>query len=320
MNTIYKEREQAVKHLTESYDRISPPGDLNNLHYHSPGNLSTLVEKKEYNGEANIIIPQKGSGSSIDHVVENKEMVNKTQRLPVPLLKNPVQKYEIVDSSDEELVQDTKDNINLAGRNLEAIPSSIAAQAKAVKSLNLTNNKMKFFDQLSAFTSLETLVLDKNNLKNIIGLPKIETLKTLWLNNNLIDNFEKLLFRVKELFPNLKYLSLLRNPINPAVYFGVENEKPYKRFRRRILQELPNLKVIDTQDVTEKEREEAKFQPKYLIARPSEDGEDNPEDDEPRRFSFKEEKIAPAAFFGSGRLKYDGRDSEGNRFITNLDL
>jgi len=320
MSTIYKEREQAVKDMTQPYGQISPSGDLNNLNYHRPGNLSTLVENKEYNGKANILNPQKASGSLIDDAAENKEMVKETHTQSVPILKNPVQKYEIVDSSDEELVQDTKDNINLAGRNLEAIPSSIAAQAKAVKSLNLTNNKMKFFDQLSAFTSLETLVLDKNNLKTIIGLPKIETLKTLWLNNNLIENFEKLLFRVKELFPNLKYLSLLRNPINPAVYFGVENEKPYKRFRRRILQELPNLKVIDTQDVTEEEREEAKFQPKYLIARPSEEGEDNPEDDEPQMFSFKEEKIAPAAFLGSGRLKYDGMDSEGNRFITNTDL
>jgi len=320
MSTIYKERETAVKHLTGQYDSIIPSGDRNKLSYDSSRNLEKLTENKSYNREADIKISHKASGSIIDDAAKNKEIVKKPQMLPEPLLKNPVQKYEIVDSSDEEFVQETKDSVNLAGRNLEAIPRSIAAGAKDVKSLTLTNNQMKFFDQLSAFTSLETLVLDKNNLKTINGLPEIETLKTLWLNNNQISDFQMLLFRVKQLFPNLKYLSLLRNPINPAVYFGTENEKPYKRFRRRILQELPNLRVIDTQDVTEQEREEAKLQPKYLISRPSHEGEENTDDEEPRKLSFTEEKIAPAAFIGTGRLKYDGRDSEGNRFITNLDL
>ncbi len=28
----------------------------------------------------------------------------------------------------------------------------------------------------------------------------------------------------------------------------------------------------------------------------------------------------PAAFLGKGRIKYDGRESEGNRFIMNNDL
>lgn len=317
MSTIYKERETAVKHLTEQYERIIPSGDLNKLSYHSPRNLEKLTENKSYNREADIKISHDASGNIMDDEAKNKEIV---KTLPEPILKNPVQKYEIVDSSDEELVQETKDSVNLAGRNLEAIPRSIAAQAKDVKSLTLTNNQMKFFDQLSAFTSLETLVLDKNNLKTINGLPEIETLKTLWLNNNQISNFQMLLFRVKQLFPNLEYLSVLRNPINPAVYFGTENEKPYKRFRRRILQELPNLRVIDTQDVTEQEREQAKLQPKYVISRPSHEGEENTDDEEPRKLSFTEEKIAPAAFIGMGRLKYDGRDSEGNRFITNLEL
>jgi len=320
MSTIYKERERAVKDLSKQCDQISPSGDLKNLLYQSPDHLSTLSENKNYNRKADDIIAIESLRNSINDEAANKEIFEKTYGQVGPMLKNPVQKYVIEDSSDEELVQDTKDRINLAGKNLEAIPSSIAARAKEVKFLTLTNNQMKFFEQLSMFTSLETLVLDKNNLKSIKGLPKIETLKTLWLNNNQIDNFDMLLFQVKQLFPNLEYLSLLRNPINPAVYFGTENEKPYQRFRRRILQELPNLRVIDTQDVTKNEREDAKRQPKYLIARPSQDEEENSEDDEPRGVSFTEEKIAPAAFIGTGKLKYDGRDSEGNRFITNLDL
>jgi len=241
-----------------------------------------------------------------------------------PNLKNPVQKYQIVDSSDEELEQDAKDSINLAGRRLQSIPSSVAGQARGVKILTLTNNHITSWDKLSAFTNLETLILDKNNLKTLEGLPSIETLKTLWLNNNSIDDFELILQQIKSLFPNLEYLSVLRNPINPAIYFGAENEKPYYRFRRRILQALPELKVIDTQDVTSKEREDARRQPKYLVASPinfdEEDDDQFEEQAKPRKPSYYDEKSPPAAFIGQGKIKYDGRDSEGNRFITNTDL
>jgi len=241
-----------------------------------------------------------------------------------PNLKNPVQKYQIVDSSDEELEQDTNDSINLSGRRLQSIPGSATGQARSVKILTLTNNQIRRWDNLAAFTNLETLILDKNNLKTLKGLPSIKTLKTLWLNNNNIDDLELILQQVKSLFPNVEYLSVLRNPINPAIYFGTENEKPYYRFRRRILQELPNLKVIDTQNVSDKERENSARQPKFLVSGPSDDEEEEVDQKndraKARKQSYYNEKSAPAAFIGQGKMKYDGRDSEGNRFITNMDL
>merc|ERR1719369_1720001 len=231
-------------------------------------------------------------------------------------LKNPVQKYEIVDSSDEELEQDTNDSINLSGKRLQSIPGSATVQASRVKILTLTNNQIWDWDNLAAFTNLKTLKLK--------GLPQIKTLKTLWLNNNNIDDLELLLQQIKSMFPNVEYLSVLRNPINPAIYFGTENEKPYYRFRRRILQELPNLKVIDTQNVADTERESSARQPKFLVSSPSHDEEDEFDRKDERANSRKEsyynEKSAPAAFIGQGKMKYDGRDSEGNRFITNMDL
>jgi len=241
-----------------------------------------------------------------------------------PNLKNPVQKYQIVDSSDEELEQATNDGINLSGRRLQSIPGSVKGQARSVKILTLTNNQIRSWDNLAAFTNLETLILDKNNLKTLKGLPSIKTLKTLWLNNNNIEDLELILQQIKSLFPNVEYLSVLRNPINPAIYFGTENEKPYYRFRRRILQELPNLKVIDTQNVSDKERENSAGQPRFLVSGPSDDEEeeyDQKNDSaKARKQSYYNEKSAPAAFIGQGKMKYDGRDSEGNRFITNMDL
>lgn len=323
----YSEQQKAQKDLDDLLGKTAPSSDLDHLFSSGRANFSKPDEySKNYHNKTEDILASSPRWVNED----NKEEVGKkTGKLnsphspgpSEPMLKNPAQKFEVVDSSDEELVQDTKESINLAGRALEAIPSSVAARAPGIRILTLTNNQMKRWTQLSHFTSLETLVLDKNNLKSLEGMPPMKTLKTLWLNNNQIDDFELILQEVQSLFPNLEYLSMLRNPINPAIYFGSENEKPYYRFRRRILQEMPKLRVIDTQDVTAKEREDAMSHPKFLVARPLlEDVEDTTEDEQSRKLSYYNEKSEPAAFIGRGRIKYDGRESEGNRFITNLDL
>jgi len=320
----YSEKQKAEKDLDDILGKTAPSGDLDNLFSSGRANFPKPDQYSKNNHKTEDILASSPRWVNED----NKEEVGKkTSKLnspgpSEPMLKNPAQKFEVVDSSDEELIQDTnKESINLAGRALEAIPSSVAAQAEGIRILTLTNNQMKRWTQLSQFTSLETLVLDKNNLKSLEGMPPMKTLKTLWLNNNQIDDFELILQEVQSLFPNLEYLSMLRNPINPAIYFGSENEKPYYRFRRRILQEMPKLRVIDTQDVTAKEREDAMSHPKFLVARPLlEDFEDTTEDEQSRKLSYYNEKSEPAAFIGRGRIKYDGRESEGNRFITNLDL
>jgi len=63
---------------------------------------------------------------------------------------------------------------------------------------------------------------------------------------------------------------------------------------------------------------------KYLVVKkPSqqqmEGTEEAQEVDEQEAVEVKP-KTEPAAFLGRGKIKYDGRDSEGNRFIFNSDL
>jgi len=313
-STARSEREKAKQEVDDLLGK-TVTGDLNNL-FETGYNPSNKTKEKYYSDD----ILNKSQKSPVHSPLYRKEVFSfgNTE----PMLKNPTQKYEILDSSDEEVEQETRDSVNLAGRMLEAIPHSAIVGANGVKALTLTNNQIKRWDKLSYFTNLETLVLDKNNLKSLVGMPAIKTLKTLWLNNNQIDDLELILEQIKSLFPKVEYLSMLRNPINPAIYFGSGNEKPYHRFRRRILQDLPNLKVIDTQNVTVKEQEDAQTHPKFLIARPEQHDDDTTEDEmsKSRRQSYYDERKEPVAFIGRGRIKYDGRDGEGNRFITNLDL
>lgn len=241
-----------------------------------------------------------------------------------PPLQNPEPEFKIVDSSDEEL---ESDELNLTNRMLSSIPLKVAkADGERIKNLKLTNNRLRDWKTLSYFTNLETLVLDKNELKNLAGVPAIPTLKTLWLNNNLFDRLDTLLSDIAKLFPKLEYLSLLNNPVAPAVYFESGNEAPYVRFRKQVIQHLPLLKQLDTTDVTKEERDEADISPQMLIARPKEIStittmsNESMTNREARKPSYYDEKSEPAAFIGKGRIKYDGRDSEGNRFITNNDL
>ena len=80
-------------------------------------------------------------------------------------------------------------------------------------------NNISFFSDLGnlkGFAKLETLILDKNNLRDIEFCPPLSNLHTLWLNNNLIENLHMFMDQVSTKFINLKYLSMMRNPACPG--------------------------------------------------------------------------------------------------------
>nr|XP_020730660.1 uncharacterized protein LOC110125738 isoform X4 [Odocoileus virginianus texanus] len=111
---------------------------------------------------------------------------------------------------------------------------------------------------LSAFGSLEELILDNNLLGDDLVLPGLPRLHTLTLNKNQITDLEYLLDHLAEVTPALEYLSLLGNVACPNELVSLEkDEEDYKRYRCFVLHKLPNLKFLDAQKVTKQEREEA---------------------------------------------------------------
>ncbi|KAL4841716.1 hypothetical protein H8958_013442, partial [Nasalis larvatus] len=111
---------------------------------------------------------------------------------------------------------------------------------------------------LSAFRSLEELILDNNQLGDDLVLPGLPRLHTLTLNKNRITDLEYLLDHLAEVTPALEYLSLLGNVACPNELVSLEkDEEDYKRYRCFVLYKLPNLKFLDAQKVTRQEREEA---------------------------------------------------------------
>uniref|UniRef100_A0A8C9UK03 Leucine rich melanocyte differentiation associated n=1 Tax=Spermophilus dauricus TaxID=99837 RepID=A0A8C9UK03_SPEDA len=112
---------------------------------------------------------------------------------------------------------------------------------------------------LSAFRSLEELILDNNLLGDDLVLPGLPQLHTLTLNKNRISfPLPRLLDHLAEVTPALEYLSLLGNVACPNELVSLEkDEEDYKRYRCFVLHKLPNLKFLDAQKVTRQEREEA---------------------------------------------------------------
>lgn len=110
-----------------------------------------------------------------------------------------------------------EEDLSLAYREFDRIPPQLsnASSIAIVKKIDLTETRIKFLDNLTMFTSLETLVLDRNEMVNLKICPRLPTVKTLWFNNNSLTNLKKFLLEVLDKFPNLEYLSMMRNPIVP---------------------------------------------------------------------------------------------------------
>ena len=110
---------------------------------------------------------------------------------------------------------------------------------------------------------------------------------------------------------------MLKNPICPDVYFsdGVASDV-YQQYRRKVLALLPKLMSLDATDVgvSEKLSNSVHSSSQAALA-----ALDDPFANV-ASFSDASKRIKPASFLGKGRVKYDGRQSEGNRFIGNSEL
>jgi len=187
--------------------------------------------------------------------------------------------------------------------------------------LDLSDNEMKsgaLFDQM---TVLEALVLDHNDIETFSGWPVLKTVTTLWLNNNKISDINSAMDFLAKTFPNLAYLSMMKNPAVPDMYFSDGETDSYQRHRYYVIHRLKKLQFLDATPVTPEERKEAEKRGAFLhVARPKEEPKPVSPKPEEKRKEVKEHTPKVATFLAKGRARYDGSNSEGNRFIQNDDL
>jgi len=149
------------------------------------------------------------------------------------------------------------DGLSFAFHTFESLPLSLAQapSSSTVKKIDLTETSMKSFENLRFFTRLETLILDKNELSSIASCPTLPTVRTLWCNNNAIYDLPAFIDEVLAKFPNLHFLSMMRNPACPGLMDIVNPDiEAIRLYRLYVLYRFPQLQALDFGDVTDEER------------------------------------------------------------------
>ncbi len=76
--------------------------------------------------------------------------------------------------------------------------------------MDVSFNVLSSLSFVNAFPRLESIVADSNALNVPQSLSVMPTVTTLSLNDNKIDNLELLVVFVRQVFPNVTFLSLLK--------------------------------------------------------------------------------------------------------------
>jgi Leucine-rich repeat (LRR) protein len=73
-------------------------------------------------------------------------------------------------------------------------------------------------------------VLDGNKLSSHSKIPRLPSLKTLWVNKNRIGNLSIFIDQLVDAVPNLRYLSMMNNDACPN-FFNGGSLKQYQDYR-----------------------------------------------------------------------------------------
>ncbi|KAK2585358.1 hypothetical protein KPH14_010037 [Odynerus spinipes] len=206
-------------------------------------------------------------------------------------------------------------------------------------SLDLSYNELTSVTALKEFSRLEELILDNNRLRDLKTLPSLPCLTTLSLNNNKILDIDSTLEKIRDCCPKVAYVSLLGNPGCPDQLTNPTStdEDDYERYRLYAIYVLPpSLRFLDSRAVTSSERNEAQNRGRYsrMVKVHSNRSSNNiitvpiPDEFDDAYFNIKYTPLPlpnrtpqdHRGAFGKCKYRYSGKNSEGNRFISNNDL
>ena len=150
---------------------------------------------------------------------------------------------------------------NMNEEKVQSELKKLKKEASDIQHLDLSNNNLKFAEDLKAFSNLKTLIIDNNYFYSLEEFPKLNQLETFSANKNQFSNLNIFLEIFSKKFPNALHISLLKNPLCP--FFT--SEEDYEKYRNRIIAKLPKITNIDGIEVKKEkignhkvEREEKK--------------------------------------------------------------
>jgi len=214
----------------------------------------------------------------------------------------------------------------LVGMDLQALPTNLGEKyGSTTRHLDVSFNRLSVLNDLDKFKCIISIVADNNTIDGIQDFPRLENVKTLSVNNNHISDLKLFLDSVQGAFPNLRFLSMLKNPACPNYFTGRDSDD-YQRYRYYVLYRLRQLKFLDSTPVTDQERSEAVRVGSFALpARPDPSQYRRPSpqpvpEEVPELSQELKKEGQGKASFGVSNYVYYGRQSEGNRFIVNEDL
>lgn len=120
--------------------------------------------------------------------------------------------------------EDENFKLSYAFQNLSEISEKMLPKGvETVRIVDLTENNFAGSSDLRflfSFTSLKTLILDKNQIHSNLKLPYMPSLETLWVNHNKIENLTIFVENLVQSCPNLVYLSMIDNKAAPSYFNG----------------------------------------------------------------------------------------------------
>ncbi|XP_072046798.1 leucine-rich melanocyte differentiation-associated protein-like [Amphiura filiformis] len=157
--------------------------------------------------------------------------------------------------------------LTLAYQELTEVPPNVVKNyAAATRELDLSFNKISELRSLEGFYSINTLILDNNDIKSHVKFPPLPNLHTLWINRNRISNLTVFIENIAREFPKLTYLSMMNNSAAPS-YFNGGSYQQYTDYRYYVISQLPDLTMLDDKPVDAEERYEAEkiYKPRLTV-------------------------------------------------------
>jgi hypothetical protein len=140
---------------------------------------------------------------------------------------------------------------------LNSIPERLLPNDKhIIEYLDLTENNLDDLRFLIELPNLRTLIIDKNRINSNVKIPRLDMLHTIWINENQIANLSVFIQTLATQCPQLKYLSMMKNPAAPS-FFNGGSYKQYEDYRHYVISQLPRLIMLDDRQVSLEERQAA---------------------------------------------------------------
>eukprot|EP01061_Rhynchopus_euleeides_P042256 TRINITY_DN73770_c0_g1_i1.p1 TRINITY_DN73770_c0_g1~~TRINITY_DN73770_c0_g1_i1.p1 ORF type:complete len:229 (+),score=77.41 TRINITY_DN73770_c0_g1_i1:35-688(+) len=204
--------------------------------------------------------------------------------------------------------------------DLEAI-RDIPPEKRPVTELDVSENLLSDVAGLQRFASVKTLILDNNDIQNFEDFPLMSNLETLWINKNNIKDLDALLGHLQGNTPSLQYLSLLGNPVCKNELAGC-NRDEISRYRIYVSHHLPSLMFLDASPLSPDEKQQGRTRGNFLKLAKAQEKVEAVAMKEEQEF-YKETPNREgnhSTFLGYQKHGYSGKSSEGNRFIKDDQL